>query len=234
MTEERGVKVTDAFRNSGARRGRVAEQVVEAILSTPMLSRKKDVVFHADPHAGNLLYDEERREVVILDWALAQRLSLEMRRELSVFVAMMALRNREAAAQALIKLCGRGGRQRKQQSLAIRRFIDDFFKNLGPNRSPRVLEVMNLLDHMALNGVRFPAVMAMFRKVIFTLDGVLYDIAGPGVRLDNIIARDYLTRWLASYGTFLAPLSLKDWFNIQRSAVDYGFKALLSAVNNAA
>ena len=80
MSEESGVKVTDAFRRSPLRRTRVAEKLVEAILAVPLFSRAQDAIFHADPHAGNLLYDEANRELIVLDWALAERLSLESRR----------------------------------------------------------------------------------------------------------------------------------------------------------
>ncbi len=57
MTEEHGVKVTEAFRDSPARRARIAEQLVDGLLSVPLFSSIENVVFHADPHAGNLLYD---------------------------------------------------------------------------------------------------------------------------------------------------------------------------------
>jgi ABC1 atypical kinase-like domain len=41
--------------------------LIEGLISVPLFSRLENVVFHADPHAGNLLYDEARRELVILD-----------------------------------------------------------------------------------------------------------------------------------------------------------------------
>jgi predicted unusual protein kinase regulating ubiquinone biosynthesis (AarF/ABC1/UbiB family) len=41
-------------------------------VAVPFFSREEDSTFHADPHAGNLLYDETNRELVILDWALAE------------------------------------------------------------------------------------------------------------------------------------------------------------------
>ena len=52
MTEERGVKVTDAFRRSPDRRRRIAEQVIEALITVPLLSPEKNSLLHADPHAG--------------------------------------------------------------------------------------------------------------------------------------------------------------------------------------
>jgi ubiquinone biosynthesis protein len=229
MTEERGVKVTEAFRKSPLRRARIAEQLVGAILSTPLLSSAEQVIFHADPHAGNLLYDEKRRELVILDWALAQPLNRRMRRLIAMFAIMIALRNGEKARQALVQLSARRGRLPAEEARRISGWIERFLRELPAGKQPTGLEIMHLLDRMALDGVRFPMALAMFRKVVFTLDGVLNDVAGPGVRLDAIIARDYITRWLASYGTSLAPLSIGDWMLIQASALRFGARALLAA-----
>jgi hypothetical protein len=73
-----------------------------------------------------------------------------------------------------------------------------------------VLDAMILLDELALTGVRFPAALFMFRKVLFTLDGVLHDVAGPGVRMDQVIACQFLTRCVGSFGVFHEPLNVKD------------------------
>ena len=58
LTEERGIKVTSAAaRLPASRRKKVAEQLIEALVAVPLLSSEKDAIFHGDPHAGNLLYD---------------------------------------------------------------------------------------------------------------------------------------------------------------------------------
>ena len=76
MSAEDGVKVTDACRRFPIRRRRIAEQLIEALIAVPLFSRDEVAIFHADPHAGNLLYDEPNRELMVLDWALAERLGL--------------------------------------------------------------------------------------------------------------------------------------------------------------
>ena len=68
---------------------------------------------------------------------------------------------------------------------------------------------MRLLDRIALEGVHFPPSLFLFRKIVLTLDGVLYDVAGPGVRIDEVIAREFLTRCAASLGLFHAPLAVE-------------------------
>lgn len=219
MTEESGVKVTDAFRNFPIRRSRIAEQLVEGLLAVPLFSREEDVVFHADPHAGNLLYDEARRELIILDWALAQKLRLSLRRHLAMLVLMMNLRNREGVSEAIKGLVERGARS-PDRLRQIEKSVARFFRNLGD--APGTLDAMELLDQLALKGVRFPAPLALFRKVIFTLEGVMFDVAGYDVRMDYFMARDYLTRWIASFGMFMAPLSLRDWIAVEGSAIKFG------------
>ena len=223
MTAENGVKVTDAFRRSPIRRERIAAQIVEGLIGVPLFSRAEMAVFHADPHAGNLLYDEPNRELVILDWALADRLSLQARRHLVMLAVMTILRNPGAVSEAIHALSRRDRRGR----LTPKRLIDDrvnrFFAKFPTDRSTGVLDAMRLLDEIALEGVRFPAALFMFRKILFTLDGVLHDVAGPGVRIDYLMAQEFLTRWVASFGTFHAPLELRDcgavaWNALRRAA----------------
>ena len=65
MTEETGVKVTEAFPRSPIRRGRIAEQIDRGDGRRAVFPARNQAVFHADPHAGNLLYDEPNRELVV-------------------------------------------------------------------------------------------------------------------------------------------------------------------------
>ena len=99
MSEESNVKVTDAFPRSPIRRRRIPDQLIEALIAVPLFCREDVAVFHADPHAGNLMYDETNRELVLMDWALAERLSLESRRQLVLLVVMMVLRNAEGVRE---------------------------------------------------------------------------------------------------------------------------------------
>jgi ubiquinone biosynthesis protein len=223
MSAEAGVKVTEAFPRSPIRRARVAEQLIEALVAVPFFSREPEAIFHADPHAGNLLYDETNRELVVLDWALAERLSRESRRQLVLLSVMMALRNPEGVRQAIRDLALSAGRGNHERLGVIDGCVDRFFDQLAPDDSPGTLEAMRLLDRIALDGVHFPPPLFLFRKIVLTLDGVLYDVAGPGVRIDEVIAREFLTRCVASLGAFHAPLEWKDVAAIPWNALRYSF-----------
>ena len=210
MTAEHGVKVTEAFPRAPLRRQRIARQVIEALIAVPLFSREAAAVFHADPHAGNLLYDEANRELVILDWALTDRLSLRARRHVVMLAVMTLLRKPAGVAEAVGALSRRDRRTHRTPQALIERHVNRFFSELPPGRAPGVLDAMMLLDELALQGVRFPSALFMFRKVLFTLDGVLHDVAGPNVRMDRVIAREFLARCVASFGVFHEPLDLKD------------------------
>jgi ubiquinone biosynthesis protein len=210
MSEESNVKVTDAFPRSPIRRRRIPDQLIEALIAVPLFCREDVAVFHADPHAGNLMYDETNRDLILMDWALAERLSLESRRQLVLLVVMMILRNAEGVRAAIRALAESRGRQRDRDNL-IDFHVDRFFRDPPKGWSPGTLDAMRLLDDIALAGVHFPTALFFFRKSVFTLDGVLQDVAGGEIRIDYVILREFLTRCLGSFGMFHAPLQLKDF-----------------------
>ena len=221
MSAEAGVKVTEAFFHSPIRRARIAAQLIEALIAAPFFSRADSAIFHADPHAGNLLYDETNRELVILDWALAEELDLETRRQLVLLTVMMILRDPEGVRQAIRALSLIADRRNRARLARIDRTVAGFFDQLPPDTASGMLDAMRLLDRIALDGVHLPPPLFLFRKIVLTLEGVLYDIAGKEVRIDEIIAREFLTRAASSLGLFHAPLEWQDLAALTRDAVLY-------------
>jgi hypothetical protein len=84
-----------------------------------------------------------------------------------------------------------------------------------------MLDGMRLLDEIAIEGVSFAAPLFLFRKSLFTLDGVLQDVAGSRVRMDDAIVRHFLTRWAASFGLFYSPLGIRDFLSMEWNALLY-------------
>ncbi|HYL36995.1 MAG TPA: AarF/UbiB family protein [Bryobacteraceae bacterium] len=230
MSEERGVKVTEVFPGRPYWRRRVAEQLVEALVTVPLLSRDPHVVFHADPHAGNLLYDEVAGKIVVLDWALMEQLSRDLRRHLALLVIMTVLRNPGGVCGAIRNLASAGDRRDPEKRRLIQERVDRFFKHLPYNRLAGSIDAMQLLDEIALEGVRFPASLAMFQKALFTLDGVLHDIAGSEVSISYLIVRDFVIRLLVSLGLDHPPLSVVDLLAVQRSGLLYPSRLGASAL----
>ena len=179
ITEEQGVKVTEAVvRMPAWRRARVAEQLIEALIALPLFAPDRDAMFHADPHAGNLLYDEQREQLVLLDWALTERLSAEQRRWLALLLLMMVLRDPGGVCQQIQALQNGGAQGDQAQAQGILACVNHFMERLPFTRLPDSLDAMRLLDRLALGGVRFPAPLLLWRKALFTLDGILHEVAG--------------------------------------------------------
>lgn len=219
MTEESNVKVTDAFRRSPIRRGRIPDQLIEALIAVPLFCREDVAVFHADPHAGNLMYHETNRELIVMDWALADHLTLESRRQLVLLVVMMVLRNPAGVREAIFALSRNSDRRQRDRQQIIDHYVDLFFRDPPKGWSPGTLDAMRLLDEIALAGVHFPTSLFFFRKSVFTLDGVLQDVAGTDIRIDYVIVREFLTRCLGSFGMFHSPLQLKDFAAMEWQAL---------------
>lgn len=223
ITEEYGAKVTTAAAHiTKWRRGLIANQLVEALVAAPLFATERESLFHADPHAGNLLYNTETGELVVLDWALTERLTREQRRHLSMLVFMVGLRDRVGAANAILALRQRGVRHAAHEASGVRRCVGEFLDELPLVHVPSPVDAMRLLEQVALTGVRFPAALIMFSKVLFTLDGILDDIGGFGASIGVAVGQHLLRRGLIRRAGFGTPLTVTDWLSLQCSALLFG------------
>ena len=228
LTLERGKKVTEVRVRPAELRARVAERLAEALIAAPAFSLDKDSMFHADPHAGNVLYDRRRDELVILDWALTERLTREQRKSIVLMVMMMVLRDADGLVSAIAKLCQVRSAYEREEMRIIRAHVEGRLNELTLTQIPGPVDAMELLDEIAFEGIRFPAALLMFRKAFFTLDGVLEDIAGTEVRLDRVMARYALAHWQDVLGSLLTLFSLRDWITLDWSALTLSSRLLTS------
>ncbi len=223
MSEEHGEKVTESVARMPAwRRVKVAEQLIEALIAVPLFSAQASVLFHADPHAGNLFYNNQTGELIILDWALTERLSREQRRHLAILVFMVGLRD-PIGASSEIQALSQGGKARLdlKQAQIIRETVADFFEAMPLRWAPGAVDAMRLLQRTAAKGIRFTAPLIMLSKVLFTLDGVVADIRGSGMSMAYTFARHGLRSWLTSGPKAGLPLTLRDLMKLQCSAMLY-------------
>src|ERR1700756_1836372 len=222
LTEERGIKVTNAAtRLAVSQRRRVAEQLVEALVAFPLLSSREDVIFHGDPHAGNLLYDRKTGELTIIDWALRERLSREQRRHLAVLFAMVGLRDALGTRNEVFALTQQKVRSSSARGQAIGDTVRNFLDELPATSWPSMVDVMRLLERLAMTGLRFPVSLIMLSKVMFTLDGILGDIAGADTDMGAAIVRHMVKHWISDRKAFRSPLAVKDWVTLQCSSLLY-------------
>lgn len=222
LSEERGIKVTSAAaRLTEPRRQKVAEQLIEALVAVPLLSSDKDAIFHGDPHAGNLLYDDRTGELTIIDWALRERLSREQRRHLALLFLMVTLRDPVGAVNEVLSLSQPRIRMASPKGRMVADFVTRFIDQLPA--APSGVDAMLLLERLALKDVKFPGPLIMLSKVMFTLDGILGDVGGStkGIGFGITIARHVAQHWLRNRGEFRSPLLTRDWVTLQCSALLY-------------
>jgi ubiquinone biosynthesis protein len=228
ITEEHGRKVTDAVRRMPDwQRAHVCEQLVDALIAVPLFARGGDAMFHADPHAGNLLYDRRRGELVLLDWALTDHLTRAERRHLTMLFLTIILRDPLGACDAIEALSSRKGRRDKSKAKTIERCVTTFLNQLPVKRVPGTIDAMSLLEQIAYEGIRLPTSLVMFRKALFTLDGILHDIGSPEFSIEAVVGRHVLQNWLTNWKGLVLPLSLGDWFALQCSALLFPGRLLL-------
>jgi ubiquinone biosynthesis protein len=219
LTEEQGIKITNATVHlPAARRRNVAEQLVEALIAVPLLSAEQEAVFHGDPHAGNLLYNSRTGELVLLDWALRERLGREQRRHLALLFLMVGLRDPVGVFNEIAALAQRPIEMRSPEGRRVRASIVEFLDGLPPSHLPSAADAMRLLERIAIQGIKFPGSLIMLAKVMFTLEGILGEIVGSDTALGLAIARHAAAHWLRNLSEFKSPLLKRDWITLQCSA----------------
>jgi ubiquinone biosynthesis protein len=222
LSAEKGIKVTDAAAHLPARRRRrIAEQLVEALIDVPLLAEREEAVFHGDPHAGNLLYDNRTGDLTIIDWALRERLNREQRRHLAMLFLTVSLRDCVGVFEQVSSLSEQTIASQSRRGKLVYAAISDFLDDLPVQRLPSGADAMRLLERLALKGVRFPSVLIMLSKVMFTLDGLLRDVGWGDGGMGLVIARHVVQHWIANRRTFRSPLKARDWFVLQCSALLY-------------
>ena len=220
LTEERGIKVTNAVVRLPMRDRRiVAEQLIEALIAVPLLAAANDAVFHGDPHAGNLLFDRSRKTLVILDWALQEHLGRGQRRHLALLFLMANLRDPLGMRDEIAALSERALRKGSREEKIVQESVANFLATLRPTRFPSVADTMRLLEAVAMRGVRFPGSLIILSKVMFTLEGVLRDVVGADTDVGFTVARHITLHWLRHLGEFRSPLQKRDWVTLQCSAL---------------
>lgn len=185
MSEEVGVKVTSA---PARLREKLAEKIVEALIAVPLFAPEERSFFHADPHAGNLFADEKNGDLIILDWALREYLTKAQRRQTVLLALAVGVRDEERVVEAISVLSEDDFAEQPYLADFTRGHVRAFFHEMSPLKVPGFVEVSTLLDGLAFGGVRFPAELLMFRKVMFTLEGVLHDL-DPELKMDLVLGR---------------------------------------------
>jgi ubiquinone biosynthesis protein len=225
-----GRKVTDAQAIAAWQQPGLFLSIVRALLSRVLFSRDEWVLFHGDPHAGNLMATHDGR-LAILDWSLTGQLTTDDRVQMAQILIGGLARDVARVARAVAGLARAG-----TDEDFIRRQVDAALAELGWYKPPGPAWAMGLLDALARGGVRFPPRMLLFRKAFLTIEGVLSDVC-PVASLEPMLTAEALVqfawewplRWCKSlhdrdYATHISSADLV--YLALRSAGPFCWKAL--------
>lgn len=210
-----GSKVTQTQGVSKSVRHRLADTIIKALIARPIWSVHELSLFHADPHAGNLFYTDDKR-LAILDWSLVGHLGKNERVQTTQLMLGALTLDAKRIARAIEAL----GQTTPNES-ALRTEVEHALGQLYEGKLPGFCWLMDLLDRVMLStGMRFGKDLLLFRKSVLTLEGVVADVFEEGA-FDAALAavairqvsKEWPTRALAlptsrAFGTHLSNLDL--------------------------
>ncbi len=174
MERAYGLKVTDPRAIRPWQRPALFHSAVRALLSQVLFSRDESVLFHGDPHAGNLMATRDGR-LAILDWSLTGELTADDRVQMSQILVGGLARDAARVSAAVAALA----RDAADEGL-IRRHVAAALAGVHWYQPPGLSWAIGLLDALAGAGVHFPPRLLLFRKAFLTLQGVLSDVCPFG------------------------------------------------------
>ena len=217
MERIRGRKVTEHGLATDSARRQLAERVIQALIARPVMSREPRSFFHADPHAGNLLYTDRGR-LAVLDWSLVGRLG-ERERTAMVQILLAALLLDGRRITGILTHLDISGRVQRPVLEAV---VHAWLNRIGAFRPPGFSWLTGMLDEAVQKaGLRLSGDLLLFRKTLHALEGVVADIGTAPDALDQVLLRRFMMqlavewplRWLKSpfsraYGTRLSSADL--------------------------
>jgi len=189
-----GPKITDARLNQEQRK-RCAAVLFEALVCRPLFSRREPSLFHGDPHAGNILAVKNPASgglrIGLLDWSLAGRLTKRDRVKTAQLIQAVIKKDLSGIRRSVKALAIGASMDSPRQRQEFRNLVLTMVRSSGFERLPLIKKTFKLLEQLTFEGFVFPAELMLFRKAIFTLEGVLFDL-WPSFDMDAAVTQ-YLT-----------------------------------------
>lgn len=174
-----GAKITDSDAAPPLRE-KIAQKLFEAVICRPLFSRRKRSIFHGDPHAGNIVLMKKPGatsfQIGLVDWSLAGRLSLAERIGMNRLIRAMLRHDGMETTRCIVALANLQDTVGPRYHSRLRGHIESFLHSCEPNNQSLIGTVGRLLEQLSYQGIVFPAQLMLFRKAVFTLEGVLLDI----------------------------------------------------------
>lgn len=188
MRRVHGCKITDHPHEEESGKRRLAELVVESLITQPIFSKAEVAVFHADPHAGNLMLADDGR-LAILDWSLVGHLTKAQRSAVAQIVLSALTLDARRICKVLEQL-STGGRP---DAVALKGVVHAGLSRVGRGQFPGLKWLLTMLDEaVQFAGVRVAADLMLFRKTLYTLEGVVAELGPEQFQIDEVLVRKFL------------------------------------------
>jgi len=183
-----------------------ARALASGLLARPFWHGTETALFHADPHAGNLLALDDGG-IGVIDWSMAARLDARQCESLLRLVAGGLMFDAGLLRRGLGELFACPG-----VPLAP---IDAAFAELADPRHgalPGIAWALRLLDRCAIAmHIALPAELLLLRKSLANLGGVLDDLA-PGFNADRLLLAEGMARLIGELPLrLLLPFGTARW-----------------------
>ena len=190
-----GQKVTDHQLANPADAKKLAEQIVEALIAKPIFSREPAALFHSDPHAGNLFLTDDGR-LAILDWSLVGRLDASDRAAI-VQIMLGAVTQDERRIVRVLQQIAEG---ESLDCSKLKLIVQAWLKKLRQGQFPGLAWLVGLLDEAVKDArLRLQPDLVMFRKSLYTLDGVVAEVGTLADIFDNVLCVEFVRHFLQEW-----------------------------------
>ncbi len=197
-----GSKVTSHQFTETSDRLRLAELIVDATIAQPIFARQSRALFHCDPHAGNLFFTTDGR-LAILDWSLVGWLDEQTRIAIVQILLGAVAQDGLRMAEVLNQMAERGDVDQTK----LRLIIEGSLRKLRRGQFPGLTWLVGMLDEVVQDaGLRLKLDLMMFRKSLYTLEGVVAEVGASAEAFDRVLsvrfvqhlAMEWPFRWFAS------------------------------------
>ena len=183
-----GHKVTEHRLKSPSRQRWLAGVVIGALIARPVFSKAGGALFHGDPHAGNLMFTEDRR-LAILDWSLVGSLAEKER----VAIAQITLGALTLDSDRIVAAIASLAQRPTVDRTALRAIVRAGLRRVRCGHFPGLIWQIDMLDEAVKNArLRVGADLMLFRKTLHSLQGVIGDLGALEQRIDDALSREFL------------------------------------------
>ncbi|KJR42374.1 ABC transporter [Candidatus Magnetoovum chiemensis] len=177
MEKINGAKITDAALTP-KQKLLCCQILTKVFICNCLFSNQEVTIFHADPHAGNIFATVENSETIkiaLLDWSIMGRLSINLRR-LIIKLALALIAQDAAKIYNSISSLSEYEIDNKNEILNI---INDFIEDTNTVNLIKHFfhNALNIIDRIALKGIKFPKDLLIYRKSLFTVTDIINELS---------------------------------------------------------